>query len=305
MKIYVLSKMHPHALEILKKRFDVVYQPEIEQEKVASVVSDADAILVRSKPRIDAKVIENAKNLKFIGRAGVGMDNIDINAARARGITVENTPRATSQSVAEHALALILAACHNIAIGHESMKKGQWMKTKLMGIELKGKTAGIIGFGNIGYTLATCLRALGCEILAYDVVDISRKADDVGAKVVDLQTLLRSSDIISIHVPLLDSTKNLITLKEIKTMKPTCILVNTSRGGIVNEKDLYTALKEKMIRAACLDVFEEEPPRPDNPLLTLDNVVLTPHIAASSEEAQIRAGIELAEKLVSFFSQKT
>jgi len=300
MKVYVLSKIHPDALAILNKNFQVVYEPKTEQDKVASMIVDADAILIRSKPKIDAKIIEAAKKLKFIGRAGVGTDNVDMNAAKTKGIRVEITPRATSQSVAEHALSLILAACHNIAIGHESMKKGQWLKATLMGTEIKGKTVGIVGFGNIGSILASGVKGLGCEVLAYDVIDISEKAKAVGAKVVDLPTLIRSSDVISIHVPLLDSTRNLISAKEIATMKPGAILVNTSRGGIVNETDLYNALKEKRLRAACLDVYAEEPPKFDSPLFTLDNVVLTPHIAASSEEAQSRAGVELAEKLVEF-----
>jgi D-3-phosphoglycerate dehydrogenase len=297
-KIAVLSRVHESGLAVLRDAgFDVVYEPECPQEKVSSMIRDAAAVVVRSKPKIRKEEIDAAPGLRFIGRAGVGTDNIDSAAAKARGIHVANSPLATTQSVAEHVLALMLSAAHNVVRGAGGARQGKWLKSSLVGTELAEKTVGIVGFGNIGERVAALLAPFRCRILAYDVVDISPKAAARGAHVSDLETIYRESDFITFHVPLLESTRHMVSAKELGMMKPGAILVNTSRGGVVDEAALAKALGEGRIRAACLDVFEKEP-LADSPLQALDNAVLTPHIAASTEEAQERAGIEIAEKCV-------
>ena len=298
MKVAVLSQVHERGLTILKEAgFEVVYEPGCEQANVASLLADADGVIVRSKPKIRADEIAAAPRLRFIGRAGVGTDNIDSAAARTRNIVVANSPLATTQSVAEHVLALVFAAAKNLVRGSSGIRDGKWLKSGLVGTEIAGKTVGIVGFGNIGVRVAELLRPFRCRILAYDVVDIAAKAASVGAEVADIYDILRASDIVTLHVPLLESTRHMISTQEFGIMKKGVILVNTSRGGVVDETALAVALKEGRIRAACLDVFEKEP-LDSGPLQSLDNAVLTPHIAASTEEAQERAGIEIAQKCV-------
>lgn len=297
MKVLVLSKLDEEGIGILKEKHKVEVALNLSDAELQQRVRDANAIIVRAKPEIRKPLIENAPNLKVVGRAGVGVDNIDVAECEKRGIKVLNAPLAATNSVAEHVFALMASFARLIPKADKTTKEGQWLKSELMGFELRGKTLGIIGFGRIGFRLAEIASAFGMKVLAYDVVDIKALAEKIGAKTVTLEKIIEEADIISLHVPLLDSTRNLISAPQMAKMKPTALLINTSRGGIVNEKELYDALVNKKIAGACLDVFEKEPLK-DSPLQKLDNIILTPHIAASTREGQKAAGIEIAQKVL-------
>ena len=296
MNVLVLAKIHPDGVALLREKCDVEVVTGLSEEEITQKIPEFNAVIVRSKPTITQKVIDAGANLKVIGRAGVGLDNVDVKYAESKGITVVNTPGASTESVAEHVFALLLSKARDIPRADRAMREGKWIKKELMGTELKGKTFGIIGFGRIGSRLGEIAAAFGMKVLAYDVIDISERAREVGAEVCTMDNVLKQSDFITLHVPLLPSTRNLISEKEIEKMKQKAVIINTARGGVVDEKALHKALTEDRIQAA-LDVFEEEPPT-KSPLLTMDNIVVTPHIAGSTEEAQKRAGIEIAQKVL-------
>lgn len=299
MKVLVAAPLHEKALEVLKNAgLEIVYEEYPDEDRLLELVRDADAIIVRSKPKVTRKVIEAAPKLKVIGRAGVGLDNIDLEAAKERGIKVVNSPGASSRSVAELAVGLMFAVARKIAFADRKMREGVWAKKQCMGIELEGKTIGVIGFGRIGYEVAKIANALGMKVLLYDPKPNEERAKEVGGKFVSLEELLRESDVVTLHVPLVDATYHLINEERLKLMKPTAILINAARGAVVDTEALVKALKEGWIAGAGLDVFEEEPLPADHPLTKLDNVVLTPHIGASTEEAQMRAGVQVAEQIV-------
>jgi len=299
MKVLVAAPLHERAIEILKNAgLEVVYEEYPDQEKLKELVRDVSAIIVRSKPKVTKEIIDAAPNLKVIARAGVGLDNIDVEYAKSKGIEIVNAPAASSRSVAELAIALIFNVARKIAFADRKMREGVWAKKQCMGFELEGKTLGVIGFGRIGYSVAKMASAIGMKILIYDVNKDYERAREVGGKFVELEELLKNSDVVTIHVPLLESTYHLINEERLKLMKSTAVLINTSRGAVVDTNALVKALQEEWIAGAGLDVFEEEPLPKDHPLTKLDNVVLTPHIGASTVEAQERAGIEVAEKVV-------
>jgi len=299
MKVLVAAPLHEKAVEILKNaELEVVYEEYPDQEKLKELVKDVSAIIVRSKPKVTKEIIDTAPNLKVIARAGVGLDNIDVEYAKSKGIEIVNAPAASSRSVAELAIALIFNVARKVAFADRKMREGVWAKKQCMGFELEGKTLGVIGFGRIGYAVAKIAKAIGMKILLYDVIKNEERAREVDGKFVELEELLKNSDVITIHVPLLENTHHLINEERLKLMKPTAILINTSRGPIVDTNALVKALQEGWIAGAGLDVFEEEPLPKDHPLTKFDNVVLTPHIGASTVEAQERAGIEVAEKVV-------
>ncbi|ANF22596.1 hydroxyacid dehydrogenase [Thermococcus piezophilus] len=298
-KVLVAAPLHEKAIEVLKNAgFEVVYEEYPNEEMLIELVGDVEAIIVRSKPKVTRKVIEAAPKLKVIGRAGVGLDNIDIEAAKEKGIKVVNSPAASSRSVAELTIALIFAVARKIAFADRKMREGVWAKKQSMGIELEGKTIGIVGFGRIGYNVAKIAKALGMNVLLYDPYPNEERAKEVGGKFVSLEELLKESDVITIHVPLIDATYHLINEERLKLMKPTAILINAARGAVIDTDALVKALQEGWIAGAGLDVFEEEPLPKDHPLTKLDNVVLTPHIGASTVEAQMRAGVQVAEQIV-------
>jgi len=270
------------------------FEVELRDERnVYDIIENFDGVIVRSATKVTEEVIANAKKLKVIGRAGVGLDNIDLEAAKKRGIKVLNTPGATSPSVAELALAMILAICRNLVKGTTSLKEGKWEKKKLRGRELCGLQLGILGTGKIGSELAEKTHALGMNVVGHRRHPTGEEA----VKMVSLDELLSTSDVISIHVPLTDETRHMISYEEFEKMKDGAILINCSRGGIVDEKALYDNLVSGKLYGAGIDVYEKEPPG-DNPLFALDNVVLTPHIGAQTREGQDRCGLEVAEKVV-------
>ncbi|WP_206204846.1 hydroxyacid dehydrogenase [Thermococcus sp. MV11] len=298
-KVLVAAPLHEKAMEVLRKAgFDVIYEEYPDEERLVELVKDVDAIIVRSKPKVTRKVIESAPKLKVIGRAGVGLDNIDLEAAKERGIKVVNSPGASSRSVAELAIALMFSVARKVAFADRKMREGVWAKKQCMGIELEGKTIGVIGFGRIGYEVAKIAHALGMKVLLYDPYPNEERAKEVGGKFAQLEELLRESDVVTLHVPLVEQTYHLINEERLKLMKPTAILINAARGAVVDTSALVKALQEGWIAGAGLDVFEEEPLPKDHPLTKLDNVVLTPHIGASTEEAQMRAGVQVAEQIV-------
>ena len=306
-KVLVAAALHPKALEMLKNAgFEVVYKEYPSEDELVELIKDVDVVIVRSKPRVPRRVIEAAEKLKVIGRAGVGIDNIDVEAAKEKGIEVFNTPGAPTRSVAELAIGLMLAVARKIAFADRGMRRGEWPKKQCMGFELAGKTLGVIGMGRIGREVAyIAKKGLGMKILYYDVIRCPREVEEeLEAKCVDLETLVKESDVITIHVPLVKATYHLINEDLLRKMKKTAILINTSRGGVVNTEALVKALREGWIAGAGLDVYEEEPLPKDHPLTKLDNVVLTPHIGASTWEAQERAGIQIVEKIIEYFKKK-
>ena len=238
---------------------------------------------MRSRTKVTQEVIEAANKLKIIARAGVGVDNVDVQAATEKGIMVVNAPESTSITVAEHTMGIILALARKISIADKSVKDGKWEKNKFMGMELAGKTLGIVGMGRIGSQVAARCKAFAMEILVSDPLITESTASKLGVSIVDLETLLKNSDVITIHVPLTAETKHFISMNEFNLMKENAFIVNCARGGIINEDDLYDALSQGKIGGAGLDVFEKEPPE-DNPLLTLDNLVATPHIGAATKK---------------------
>lgn len=291
----------PIAEEGVKKLeqagFEVEVNTGLPPEELAKIIPGYDGLIVRSATKVTREVIEAAENLKAIGRAGIGLDNIDLEAARERGIKVMNTPGATSVSVAELTLGLMLALARHIPQATASLKAGKWEKKKLMGSELYGKTLGIIGIGKIGREVAKRAAALGMDLVAYDPYVREAEVRDLGLKLLPLEDLLQYSDYITIHVPLTAETEHLLGEREFFIMKDGARLVNCARGGVVDERALYDALKKGKVAGAALDVFEEEPPK-DNPLLQLDNVIATPHLGASAREGQVRSAVEIAEKLI-------
>ncbi len=296
-KILVTDPLHEEAIKILEEIGDVEIATGLSKEELLEKIRDVDVLVVRSGTKVTRDVIEKAEKLKVIGRAGVGVDNIDVDAATEKGIIVVNAPDASSISVAELTMGLMLAAARNIPQATASLKRGEWDRKRFKGIELYGKTLGVIGLGRIGQQVVKRAKAFGMNIIGYDPYIPKEVAERLGVELVDdINELCRRSDVITLHVPLTPKTKHIIGKEQIALMKKNAIIVNCARGGLIDEKALYEALKNKKIRAAALDVFEEEPPK-NNPLLTLDNVIGTPHQGASTEEAQKAAGTIVAEQI--------
>ena len=276
----------------------VSYEPEITPEQIKETIGQYEIVIVRSRTKLTKELIEKADKCKIIARVGVGLDNIDQETAKSKDIRVINAVEGAMNAVAELVLGLMLSLARQTARGDREIRKGNWLKKELKGTELRGKYLGIIGLGNIGKRLGRLAHALNMNIIGYDVVPIDEEfAKEVGLMKADLNTLLQSSDYISIHVPLLDSTYHLLDAQKMSTMKNTAKIINTSRGGVVDEVALYDAIKNGALGGAALDVFEEEPAT-GNKLAELDNVILTPHIGAQTKEAQSLAANVIAEKII-------
>jgi len=296
-KILITDRIHEDAIEILNKVGNVEIATDLTPEELKEKIKDVDVIVIRSGTKLTRDVLENAKNLKIIARAGVGVDNVDLQYATELGIIVVNSPDASSISVAELTMGLMLSAARNIPQATASLKRGEWDRKSFKGLELYGKTLGVIGLGRIGQQVVERAKSFGMNIVGYDPYIPEDVANSMGVKLVDINELCKVSDFITLHVPLTPKTKYIIGKDQISLMKNNAIIVNCARGGLIDEKALYEALKNKKIRSAALDVFEEEPPK-DNPLLTLDNVIGTPHQGASTAEAQKSAGTIVAEQVV-------
>lgn len=293
MKVLVCDPISDSAIELLKSKLEVEIKGE---RRVEDLIGDFDAVIVRSATKITSDVIEKAKKLKVIGRAGVGLDNIDVEAAKKKSIKVINTPRATSRSVAELVIAMIFALSRDLVNATVSVKDGRWEKKRFEGKEVKGKTLGIIGLGGIGCDVAELAIGIGMNVIATRA-HLEMGCQIEGVRLVPLEDLLSGADIISINVPLNNVTRGMIGKREIDRMKSGAILINCARGGIVDEKALYEALKSGKLAGAGVDVYESEPPK-NSPLLTLNNVVLTPHIGGQTVEGQERCGTEIARKVM-------
>ena len=299
-KVLVCDTIHEDGIRMLQNAsFQVDLKTKITPEELVKAVENYDAMVVRSRTKVTEGVLAAGKRLKVVARAGVGLDNVDVESAKRRGIQVVNSPEAPSNAVAELVVGFMLSLARRIPEADASMKKGEWIKNNLTGFELKGKTVGIIGFGRIGYLVARKAKALEMRVLVYDVIidKLIGYVREVGAESVSLDELLSSSDFISVHVPLLEETKHMIGLEEIGKMKKTAYLINASRGPVVDENALKGALMSGRIAGAALDVFEEEPPK-DTELIGLSNVVCTPHIGAETEEAQRANSTIIAEKMI-------
>ncbi len=299
-KILIADKLSQKAIDLMKEnpKFQVDVKTGLNEEQLCEIISLYDAIVVRSATKVSRRVIEKGGNLKIAIRAGIGLDNIDQEAAKEKGVRVMNTPAATSISVAELTIGLMLCLARKLTYADASMKQHRWEKKVLEGSELFGKTAGIIGFGRIGQETAKREIAFGMNVLAYSR---TKKETELPVQQVSFETLLKESDYISLHLPLTDATRNLITEKEFNMMKDGVRIVNVSRGGIVNEAALLNALNSGKVAGAAIDVFEKEPPV-DFSLIDHPNVIATPHIGASAHEGQERAGLEVVKLLKEFFN---
>ena len=304
MKILISDSLSKQGIEHLEKAgFTVVVKTKLSKEELLKEIKDADGLIVRSGTKVTAEVIAAAERLKVVGRAGSGLDNVDTAAATRRGIVVMNTPGGNTVTTAEHTMAMIFAMTRRIPQATASTKAGKWEKEKFMGVELYNKTLGIVGVGQIGGYLTKLAQGVGMQVVAYDPYLAEERATEMGVTMVELDELFRRADVISVHTPLTPETKSLINAQAIEKMKPGVMLANCARGGIVNESDLYQALKDKRIAAAAFDVFEEEPVKPDHPLLTLENFICSPHIGASTTEAQENVAVGIAEQIVDYFTK--
>ena len=283
MKVLVADAINEKGIENLKEVAEVTVDTSITPEDLVKTINEYDGIIVRSRTKVTKEVIANADNLKIIARAGVGVDNIDLDAATEKGIMVVNSPESTSITVAEHTMGLLLSMARKLSIADKSVKEGKWEKKRFMGVELRNKTLGVIGMGRIGSQVVNRCKAFEMDAVAYDPYLPEEVATQMGVELTDLETVLKKADFITIHVPLTPETKHLISHDEFEIMKDTAFITNCARGGIIDEDALYDALKNEKIGGAALDVYEEEPPAEDSKLFELDNIVLTPHIAASTQ----------------------
>jgi D-3-phosphoglycerate dehydrogenase len=299
MRILVCDPIHEEGIEKLKQAgFEVDVNPTITPEQLTKIVSNYDVLIVRSRTKVTKEIIEAGRRLRVIGRAGAGLDNIDLETAKQRGITVLSTPEALTEAVAELTIGLIISLARSIPLADRTLKEGKWIKKKLVGWQLEGKTLGTIGLGKIGERVARMAKALGMKILIREIIPLSPELlKELETEVVPLKELLQRSDVITLHVPLTSQTYHMIGAKEFQLMKNGAFLVNTSRGAIVDEKPLLIALKSGKIGGAALDVYEVEPPR-DLELIKLPNVVCTAHIGAQTKEAQNAAASMIAEKII-------
>ena len=297
--VLICDEVDPILNKILQDNgLKVSYDPEITPEQILEKIANFNIVIVRSRTTITKEMIDKATSCKIIARVGVGLDNVDQNAAKEKNIRVINAVEGAMNAVAELVLGLMLSLARQTTRGDRGIRNEQWLKKELKGTELRGKYLGIVGLGNIGKRLGRLARALNMNIIGYDVVPIDEEfSKEVGLMKADLNTLLQSSDYVSIHVPLLDSTYHLLDAQKMSTMKKTAKIINTSRGGVVDEDALYDALKNGILGGAALDVFEKEPAI-GNKLAELENVILTPHIGAQTKEAQSLAANVIAEKIV-------
>src|SRR5205085_4628687 len=294
MKVVVAEKISPSAVDLLREARWTIVTPEQLDGKLAGQLESADALIVRSAVEVTAELLANARKLRVIGRAGVGVDNIDLDAATRKGIAVMNTPGANAVAVAEHALAMMLAMARHLCRADALMHAGKWEKKSLQGTELRGKTLGIIGLGRIGMEVARRARAFGMDLVGHDPFVSVAVAKEQGIRLAELEEVYAVADYITLHVGLTPQTTGMINEASIAKMKKNVRLVNCARGELVNEADLASALKTGRVAAAAIDVFAEEPPK-NSPLLALENVVLTPHVGGSTHEAQEAVGVQIAQ----------
>jgi D-3-phosphoglycerate dehydrogenase len=299
-RVLVTDTLADSGLAILRAAPDVDldYRAGLKGADLLSAVAESDALITRSGTAVTPELVNAGERLRIVGRAGVGLDNVDVDACTARGILVINAPTANIMSATEHTMAMLLALCRNIPEAHASVRRGEWTRAKFMGVELSGKTLGVIGLGRIGSRVTVRARAFGMHVIGYDPYIAPTAFERVGAEQVSLETLLTQADVITVHTPLNDETRGMIGAEEIAVMKDGVILVNVARGGIYQERALADALNSGKVSGAAVDVFADEPPAGDHPLLNAKNIILSPHIGANTIEAQDRVAVQTAEMVV-------
>lgn len=306
-RVLITDGIHPQAVDILKETCDVVFEPKLSHEELLARIVDMDALMIRSASTVSADVLEKAPRLRMIGRAGVGTDNIDVATATKKGVIVVNSPEGNTVAASEHTVGMLMALARHIPEGDASLKQGQWIRSKLVGVEVYGKVLGVVGLGKIGRRVAKVCLALGMKVNVFDPFLSKAAAEELGVQIVTFDEILEKSDFITIHAPKTRETQNLFNAASFARCKPGVRLVNCARGGIIEEKALLEAIQSGIVAGAALDVFEQEPLPADHILLGLSDeqakkVVLTPHLGASTEEAQVNVALDVAEQIREFFT---
>ena len=301
-RILIADELDAAALEVFRRQG---LEPEVRTglapEALLEAVAEIDALVVRSATKVTRAVLEAAPHLRVVGRAGIGVDNIDVATATERGVVVMNTPLGNATTTAELAIALLFSLARHVPRADRATHAGSWKKKGLLGTEVTGKTLGVLGFGRIGRLVAERAKGVGMRVVAYDpFLDRDSDSPVPGTELVDKDELLRRADFLTLHVPLTDSTRDLISWEELRAVKPGAYLINAARGGVVNEEAVLDALTDGRLAGAAFDVFTEEPPPADHPLLQRDDVIVTPHLGASSKEAQLRVALDVAEQVARF-----
>ena len=300
MKVLVADPLAKEGIEILSELAQVDVKTGLKAEEIIPIIGDYDSIVVRSQTRVTADIIKAGKKLVVIGRAGVGVDNIDVDQATQSGVIVVNAPTGNTISAAEHAVALMLALARHIPAANASLKSGQWRRADFMGTEVKGKTLGIVGLGNVGSYVARCARGMDMKLIAYDPFISPERARNLQVEIVPLEQIMADSDFISLHIPLTESTKGLIGEKMLALVKPSVRIINTARGGLIDEEALVKAIEEKRVGGAAIDVFAKEPCT-ESILFKSEKIIVTPHLGASTTEAQALAATEVAKQINDVF----
>ncbi|MDD5440124.1 MAG: phosphoglycerate dehydrogenase [Candidatus Omnitrophica bacterium] len=298
-RVLVSDPLEKQGVEILEaeKEIKVDVKIKLPPEELKKIIKDYDAIVVRSETKVTKDIIQSAPKLKVIGRAGIGLDNVDVKVASQSGVIVMNSPTGNTISTAEHAFSLLLSLSRNIPQADASLKNGKWDRKKFTGVEVYGKTLGIIGLGRIGTEVAKRALSFKMKVMAYDPFLSKERAEELGVESVDLQALFKNADYITVHTPLTDETRNLINKDTIKFLKKSVRIINCARGGIVNENDICDAIQAGLVAGAAFDVYEKEPLSPDSKLTKSDRIITTPHLGASTEEAQINVAIDIANSV--------
>lgn len=301
-KVLISDKLSPEAIDIFKNAgIETDVKTGLAPEELKKIIGQYDGLAIRSATKVTPGILEAATNLKVVGRAGIGVDNVDIKAATARGVVVMNTPFGNSITTAEHAIAMMMALARQIPQASASTHAGKWEKNKFMGVELYGKTLGLIGCGNIGSIVASRAQGLQMKVIAYDPYLSADKAESLNIRKVELEELLKAADFITLHTPLNDATRNILNKESMAKCKKGVRIINCARGGLINEADLKAALESGQVAGVALDVFEEEPAT-SNPLFGMENVVCTPHLGASTTEAQENVAVQVAEQMADYLN---
>ena len=308
MKIIVTDEVASEGLELLKQdpRVTMEVRLGLKKEELLAIIGEYDIIITRSGTTVDKELLDAGTRLKMVARAGVGIDNVDVEYASSKGVIVVNAPFGNTNSAAEHTMALLMAACRNVTVANASLKSGEWKRAPFTGVELKGKTAGVIGIGKVGGRVATRLKAFECEVLACDPYVAVKRAHDLGVKLVSHDEIYKNCDIITVHTPLTDETKGMINTRELSMMKDGVILMNVARGGIVDEDAMLEALNNGKISIAGVDVWSEEPPRTETlkALIAHPKVTVTPHLGANTVEAQVNVAVDVSKEILNYLDEK-
>jgi D-3-phosphoglycerate dehydrogenase len=302
-RVLVSDKLDKKGIALLEAAKDTIVvdnKPGLKPEEQAAIIGEYDGLIVRSATKVNKALLSHAKKLKLVIRAGIGVDNIDLGACKEQGVVVENTPRGNVVSAAEHAVSLLMALARQVPLASQTTKGGVWEKSKFMGTEISGKTLGIIGTGNIGAVVVDRCQGLRMKVVAFDPILTDDKAKAMGVEKVTLDELFARADAITLHVPLLPGTKNILNDAAFAKMKKGVLIVNAARGGLIDEAALLRAIENGTVRGAALDVFETEPAQKDHPLFSREEVIATPHLGASTFEAQVNVAVEAAEQMIAF-----